>query len=90
MKCRKCEATLFTIQVIPCCDDCDQNPAYDTDKKEYIYDSEIIDQKELDRVGVEDDGECKMGTAFGAGCYLFTCSVCHHKEHLAVSDSCGY
>ena len=85
MKC-KCGGNLFTVQIIPCCSDCDQNPAHDGEN--YIYDQKEIDEKDLERSGVEDDGECKFGTAQGAGCYMFTCPKCHWKTNLYVSDSC--
>ena len=85
MKC-KCGNYLFTIQVIPCCADCSENPAHDEEK--HIYDQKEIDQKGLTRSGVEDDGECQFGMAYGGGCYMFTCSKCHLKTNLAVSDSC--
>ena len=87
MKCNKCGNVLFTIQVIPCCDDCSENPAWDGENS--IYDQKEIDEKGLKRTRVDDDGECRFGTAFGAGCYMFTCSGCHQKTNLAVSDSCG-
>lgn len=86
MKC-KCGNNLFIIQIIPCCDDCDQNPAMDDDGH-YTYDEKIIDEKDLERLGVADNGECKIGTAYGAGCYLFVCKGCNKKTHLAISDSC--
>lgn len=93
MKC-KCGNHLFSIQIIPCCSDCSENPAHERGEKgesywKSIYDQKEIDDKELKRDGVEVDGECRMGTAFGAGCYMFTCSKCHQKTNLAVSDSCG-
>ena len=85
MKC-KCGNNLFIIQVISCCDDCDQNPAYYDEQS--TYDLKLIDEKELDRVGVEDNGECNMGTAYGPGCYMFVCKDCNDKTHLPIIDGC--
>jgi len=84
MECSKCQTKLFKIQVIPCCGDCDQNPAWDEDTGHYTTDLKIIDEKELLRSGVENDGECEMGTAHGAGCYLFICSKCNDQTHLPI------
>ena len=87
MKCSKCKGVLFTIQVIPCCDDCDQNGAYD-ENGDLVYDEKIIDEKDLTRDEVAEDGECKMDTAYGAGCFMFVCNSCHHKTNLPVMDGC--
>jgi hypothetical protein len=89
MKCRKCKNILFTIQIIPCCGDCSENSAYDPEKEEYIDNDKIINEFEMIRDHVEHEGECNFGTAFGAGCYMFTCNKCNAKINLAVSDSCG-
>ena len=86
MKCRKCKGTAFTIDIIPCCDDCSENPAWDGENR--IYDEKEIDSKDLERSGVYDDGECRYGTAAGAGCYMFTCIKCHTKTNLHVVDGC--
>jgi hypothetical protein len=86
MKCKNCGGVLFTIQVIPCCDDCDQNGAYDPESEEYIYDLEIINTKELIRSAVDEEGQCRMDTAFGAGCYMFKCVSCRRKENLACQE----
>lgn len=85
MKCH-CGNKLFYIQDIPCCDDCNQNPAYLNGK--YIYDEKEIEDKELERTGVQDNGECNLGLAYGSGCYQFICAECRMKHHLAVSDGC--
>ncbi len=45
------------------------------------------DVKGLDRTHVEDEGECDLGTAFGAGCYLHLCAVCGKtRDHLAFTE----
>ena len=85
MKC-KCGNYLFTIQIISCCDDCDQNPAYDGE--EYIYDQKEIDDKGLERSEVAENGECKFGLAYGTGCYMFTCSKCNYKTNLELINGC--
>jgi len=88
MKCSKCKCPHFTIYIIPCCDDCDQNDAYDRDIEEYVNDIKIIDEKELIRDHVEEEGECNFGTAFGAGCYMFRCIRCGARTNLPVMDGC--
>ena len=88
MKCSKCKGLLFTIQIIPCCDDCNQNAAYDPETEEYTFDLKTINDKELTRNYVEEEGECRMGSAWGAGCYMFTCQKCNHKMNLPVTDGC--
>ncbi len=88
MICQKCKSNLFRIQIIPCCDDCNQNAAHNPDTEEYTYDLKIIEDKELIRDKVEQEGECRMGSAWGAGCYLFICACCNHKTNLGVSDRC--
>ena len=87
MKCKKCENDTFRVQVIPCCHDCDQNPAYDPDLG-YTTDLKVIAEKELVRDGVENDGECDMGNAYGAGCYQFICTACNTRDHLPVVEGC--
>ena len=88
MKCKKCDGILFKIQIIPCCDDCDQNGAYDSDYEEYTYDIEVIEEKKLRRDHVQEEGECLMDSAWGAGCYMFICEKCNHKTNLAVVEGC--
>ena len=44
MKCPKCENNLFLIEIIPCCDDCTENAAWDPDECEYVTDLKIIDE----------------------------------------------
>ena len=88
MECKKCRHKLFRIQVIPCCDDCDQNGAWDSDDDEYTYDLEIIEEKKLIRDYVQEEGECLMDTAWGSGCYMFICEKCNHRTNLAVTDGC--
>ena len=89
MKCEKCQSILFKIQIIPCCGDCSENLAYDYDIEEYISDIKIIEEKELERGHVYEEGECNFGTAFGSGCYMFICHDCNWKTNLAVTDSCS-
>lgn len=91
MKCKKCGGVLFAIQVIPCCDDCDQNGASGEDEDSgyyYEYDLKIIEEKELERTQVGEERECKMGTAYGSGCYMFVCDNCHERTNLPVMDGC--
>ena len=88
MICGKCENILFTIQDIPCCSECSENDAWNHETEEYTRDEKLILEKGLERLHVEENGECAYGPAYGAGCYLFTCGKCHQKFNLASSDSC--
>jgi hypothetical protein len=88
MKCKKCDNILFKIQVIPCCDDCEANDAYDPDEEEYIDDVKVIDLKELIRNHVSEQGECSFGSAFGAGCHVYICDKCNGKTNIAILDGC--
>lgn len=87
MKC-KCGNNLFTIQIIPCCSDCSENDAWDEDNDKFTNDLKTITSKNLERNYVSENGECNYGTAFGAGCYMFTCSKCNKKRNLAIIDNC--
>ncbi len=94
MKCSNCKTNNWKINIIPCCDDCSENPAYSRNENggsywKSVYDEKIIDELDLTREGVEADGECRMGVAYGAGCYMMICSKCNKKYNLAVSDTCG-
>lgn len=57
MKCEKCKSILFKIQVIPCCGDCDANDAWDEETEDFISDLKIINEKELERNAVSENGE---------------------------------
>ncbi len=88
MKCQKCSNFLFTINIIPCCDDCSENAAWDDFLDEYTTDEIVIETADLTRDRVENDGECEISTAFGAGCHMYICSVCNHKTNLPIANSC--
>ncbi len=85
MKCKKCKNNTFKITIIQDCSDCVHNAAYDDDR-ERIYDQAEIDRLGLERIAVEEDGECNLGTAFGGGCYMFICVKCGLKAYLPVVD----
>jgi hypothetical protein len=91
MKCR-CGSKLFYINIIPCCDDCSENGAYFYDEEcgndRYVYDEKFIDDNDLVRDQVYQEGECRIDTAFGAGCYMFICKECNHRNNLAVMEGC--
>jgi hypothetical protein len=78
-KCYTCKNELFKIINIPCCDECSENAAWDPEELAYTTDIKLIDEKELDRCQVEDDGECQFSHAYGAGCKMFICSECGRK-----------
>ena len=86
MKCDKCEKDIFKIKRIPSCDDCPENGAYDDETDEYIYDVKKIEWKELIRNQVFMDNECNFGTAFGTGCWMFTCECGDITNVSAVED----
>lgn len=90
MKKCKCKNDLFTIQVIPCCDNCSENGAYDQEADkgdgDYVYDERIIVANGLIRDQVEHNGECAYGPTAGNGCWMFTCSRCGHKFNLYIAD----
>ncbi len=88
MKCPKCENNLFLIEIIPCCDDCTENAAWDPDECEYVTDLKIIDEKDLERNHVSEEGECEYGTAYGAGCHMFICNKCHYKTNWPAIEGC--
>ena len=86
MKCRKCENELFTIEILPSCDDCSENGAYDEDVEEYTFDEKIIEEKELIRDHVYEEGECNLGTAHDMGCWMAVCSKCGTKTNLPTVE----
>lgn len=86
MKCKKCEHLLFKIHVIPCCDNCSENAAWNENQEEYTYDEKIILEKELIRDHVAEEGECAFGSASGSGCYMFICASCGNKTNLAILE----
>ncbi len=88
MKCQKCSNALFLINIIPCCDDCSENAAWDNETEDYTLDEKVIIEKNLLRSRVAADGECEFSTAFGEGCYMFKCSICNHKTNLPIANSC--
>jgi len=87
-KCQDCKNDLFKIITIPCCDDCSENAAWDPDEQGYTTDIKLIDEKELSRTQVQDEGECQYGTAYGSGCKMFVCSKCGRKENWPAIEGC--
>ena len=77
MKCKNCKNDLFKIEYINTCEDCKNNGAYNEyENHDLEYDEEIILKLGLLREEVENDGQCKIGDAFGGGCYLIACTKC--------------
>ncbi len=89
MKCKKCGFTAFGITTIPCCSECRENGAWDGESDCWTHDEKVIQEKNLGREQVAEEGQCNMGTAYGAGCHLFRCDNCQSlQDHLPMSDSC--
>lgn len=88
LKCKKCGAELFKINIIHHCGNCEHNAAWDDAGSGYTTDLEIIESKNLDRTQVEDEGECRMGQGVsGDGCYMLTCAICGGwTDHLPVTN----
>lgn len=84
MQCRKCKNDTFKIEIIDLCSDCEHNGAYDGE--EWIYDQDIIDQKNLTRDEAQEGGQCQFGSNWNAGCYMFICAKCGGKINLAVME----
>ena len=87
-KCQKCGNNLFYMSIIPSCDNCEHNAAWDSDECQYTTDLKTISKKRLKRNRVAELGVCEYGTAFGAGCHIFTCSKCGHKDYCPVVEDC--
>lgn len=85
MKCTKCSNNLYVIENLDC-EDCIYNGAYDSELKDYTTDSKIIEDNEMMRNQVEDEGECYLGDSYGHGCYLFTCSICNQITNIALVE----
>jgi len=83
--CKQCKNDTWKIEVREDCGDCEHNPSWSEDG--YIYDQKIINESGLTRDGVENDGECAFGTAFGEGCYMFHCAKCGYQFTLAMMDN---
>ena len=85
-KCGKCGSKVFLLELINSCDDCEFNGAWNTEKEDYTYDQETIDNLELVRDHVEEEGECLFGSANGGGCYMVTCELCGHEFNIPLSE----
>ena len=71
MKCKQCKTELFLITEISDCDKCEHNGWHNGEG--YRYDTP---PKGTLRDQVEQEGECNLSHAFGAGCWIFTCFNC--------------
>lgn len=83
-KCRKCKNDTFKIKYKDSCHECIENAAYDPEDEEYLYDRKRIEELGLTRNHVENEGECNFDSAWGEGCYMFTCMYCHTRFNLAL------
>ena len=89
-KCDVCGNDTFRIDEIKCCDDCSENGAWDSadDAQELTWDEKLIFWGGLERCQVEEESECRMGSAYGRGCHMYICTECRQKEHLPFGDEC--
>jgi DNA-directed RNA polymerase subunit M/transcription elongation factor TFIIS len=85
MICEKCKHKLFTIEVNNTCENCVHNGAYDEDNN-LIYDDKEIEKLELKRFEVEENGTCSFGTAYGPGCWIFTCGKCGQQKYMPLTE----
>ncbi len=85
MKC-KCGNELYKIEVRKDCLECNYNPAWDDDTRDYTNNPDTIADKGLDRDYAGNEGECEMGASFEHGCHMYTCSKCGSKNHLPLVD----
>ena len=81
MKCKKCGNDLFLIEERKDCSTCEHNGVWDEDKKDYVY-----DVPHAPRDQVEENGECAMGDAHGAGCHMYTCVLCDEQNIFPFSN----
>jgi hypothetical protein len=92
------------IDIVHTCDNCVHNGyRIDDEQLENLnieergrYYDEDLRKKASEDLGMdirrdeaEDDGECKMGTNWNAGCSLYTCSECGEVvNHVVFVDGC--
>jgi len=77
MKCEKCGADLFYITELNC-EDCENNGWYNEDEDDFQYDQPPDNEY---RNQAEENGECRMGTSFDAGCWMVRCAACGKEFH---------
>lgn len=84
MLCKKCKSNMFTIDARTDCDDCEYNGWWDeSEHGEWKYSALSEDTY---RNEVDEEGECKMGTSYGAGCWLVKCTACGEIFHLPTFE----
>ena len=79
-KCSKCQGEKFNVIEEQDCESCEYNGAWDDNKKQYIYDQDVIDELGLVRDEADDSGSCTMGDCFNSGCHRYMCVRCLHEE----------
>lgn len=79
MECKNCRNDLFKISTISECEGCINNGEW-SDSDGYVYPIESAGTQ------VMDEGECRMGTSYGDGCYIFKCNKCGEITHLATKE----
>jgi hypothetical protein len=81
-KCESCNSKTFTIEVKNDCAECEYNGWYDG--SEYRYGS-VPNGNQIDQAYQE--GECKIGTSYNAGCWLVKCATCGKLTHMPTCEA---
>lgn len=85
MECKNCGNDTFKVVKKIMCECCTFNHAWDVETGEYISNEKVIEEKDLCRDHVEQEGECELGNAHGEGCYVLMCSICATiGEHIPL------
>lgn len=80
---RNCECgnKTFEIKSKVSCDDCIYNAAFNEKTGLYETEDHVINELELERDQVEEEGLCDLGDAHGTGCDLYICTSCRKIQH---------
>ena len=87
-KCHKCFGKVFMIINIACCENCSENGAWDDEDQLYTTDMKVIEEKALERNAVDEQGECNLGSSFGAGCHMYRCCKCNAITNMPIIEGC--
>ncbi|MCP4393540.1 MAG: hypothetical protein GY804_04645 [Alphaproteobacteria bacterium] len=81
MICDKCNNEFFKIKIIDRCSGCEHNGYYDEKEEEYLHGI-----SDMERTQVNENGECEMGPAWGAGCHMYICSKCSNTTNMGILE----